>query len=250
MNGGIAMTEHPKRAKRWLRFSLATLLFVSLCIGGLLAGYQSGYRSGYTAGEATRYDETQVTETYSTTTLVWPDLSPYERAAQVSTLKELIENTIATAIWADGTGNEVRDFPQNQSLIVTAPGSAHREIRELMTQLEALGNRGGANDLLPILQSLAAQGKSQVSEFPVHAPKSSEAAHAWITKYFGKTVDGVADQWGEPEYRGKCTDAEFPEWSLDQQIATWSRGGGVAFLGLRYLEDGQLHLVAGWRDIL
>jgi hypothetical protein len=242
------MTEHPKRAKRWLRFSLATLLFASLCIGGLMAGYQSGFRSGYTAGQAARYDETQVTETYSTTAFIWPDIPPDERAAQFSTLKELIQTTIATAIWADGTGNDVRDFPENQSLIITAPGSVQREIRELFTQLEALSNRGGADEVLPILQSLAAQGISQVSAFPIQAPKSSAAAHTWLMNYFRKTVDRVAEKWGQPEFHGECTAATFPEWSLDQQIATWSRGSGVAYLGLRYLKDGQLHLVAGWRE--
>jgi len=242
------MTDHPKRAKRWLRFSLATLLFVSLCIGGLLAGYQSGYRSGYDSGQSTRYDETQVTETYNTMALIWPDVSPDQRAEQVGKLKELIQNSIATSIWADGTGNQIRDFPKNQSLIVTAPGSVQREIKELFAQLEALNNRGAANDLLPVFQSLAAQGKSQVSAFPIQAPKNSEVARAWLANYFGKTVDGVSEKWGEPEFRGKCTDAAFPDWSLDQQIATWSRGNGVAYVGLRYLKDGQLHLVAGWRE--
>lgn len=242
------MTDHPKFAKRWLRFSLGTLLFVSLCIGGLLAGYQSGFRSGYNSGEAIRHDETQVTETYSTMAFIWPDLSPDERAAQVAQLKELIQNTIATSIWADSAGNQIRDFPKSQSLIVTAPGSVQREIKELFAQLEALNNRGAANDLLPIFQSLAAQGKSQVSAFPIHAPKHSEMAHAWLANYFGKTVEGISEKWGEPAFRGTCTHAAFPDWSVDQQLATWSRGSGVAFVGLRYLKDGQLHLVAGWRN--
>lgn len=242
------MTEHPKKAKRWLRFSLGTLLFLSLCIGGLLGGYQSGYRLGFKAGQASRYDNTHVTETYSTMNLIWPDLPADERATAVGELKDLIQTTIATEIWADGTGNDVRDFSINQSLIITAPGSVQREIRQLFAQLESLANRGGANDLLPVMQALASQGKPQVSEFPIHAPKNSQAAHAWLKNYFGRTVEGVADKWGEPIFQGECTDAAFPTWSTDQQIATWPRGNGVVYLGLRYLEDGQLHLIAGWRE--
>ena len=125
-------------------------------------------------------------------------------------------------------------------------GLGHRN--ELLEIAEALGNRGAANHLLPIFQSLAAQGKSQVSAFPIQAPKNSEMAHAWLKNYFEKTVDGVSEQWGEPAFRGECTDRAFPEWSLDQQVAVWNRDSGVAFVGLRYLKDGQLHLVAGWRD--
>lgn len=242
------MMDHPKSAKRWLRFSLGSLLFITLYIGGLLGGYQSGYRSGYNSGQASRYDNTQVTETYNTMNLIWPDLPADERATAARKLKDLIQSTVASEVWTDGAGNDVRDFSTNQSLVITAPGSAQREIRELFAQLESQADRGGANELLPALQALASQGKPQVSELPIYAPKNSQAAHAWLKNYFGCTVDGVADKWGEPIFQGERTDAAFPDWSSDQQIATWLRGNGVVYLGLRYLKDGQLHLVAGWRE--
>ena len=104
------MTEHPKKAKRWLRFSLGTLLFASLCIGGLLGGYQSGYRSGNKAGQASRYDNTQITETYSTMNLIWPDLPADERTTAVGELKDLIQTTIATEIWASPTSGVSPSF--------------------------------------------------------------------------------------------------------------------------------------------
>lgn len=242
------MTELLKPSKRWLSFSLATFLFISLCVGALIAGYQSGYRAGYNSGQARRYNETQVTETYSTMTLIWPDLPADERATAVNQLKDLIQTTIATEIWGNGTGNEVRDFATNQTLVISAPGSVQREIRDLFRQLGSFHNRGGANHVLPLLQALASQGKSQVSELSINAPKNSQMARAWLERYFGQTVNGVTEKWGAPDYRGSCTDAAFPEWSLDQQIAIWPRGSGVAFIALRYLNDGQLHLVAGWRE--
>src|SRR5437868_1833475 len=105
----MSTAEKPKR--RWLRFSLATFFFASLCIGGLIAGYESGYRHGYSSGQATRSDETQSVQSYDTSLLLWPDLPESERAVGVKELIDLIKTTIATDIWDDGLGNEVREFP-------------------------------------------------------------------------------------------------------------------------------------------
>ncbi len=242
------MPEMEKPKRHWFRFSLATLLFVSLCLGGLLAGYKSGYRRGYNSGAADRYDETQAVETYSTAAVVWPDLPADERVKAVEELKALITSTVLPDIWATGTGNEIRDFPENQSLIITAPGTAHREIRDLLQQLENLKTRGLADQLLPALQQMASIGKPKQFEIPIQAPKNSHMAVAWMEKYFDATVQGTAQHWGGPKFQGKCTDAGFPQWSLDQRIATWNRGNGIAYLALRCTDDGQPQIIAGWRE--
>jgi hypothetical protein len=155
------MPENEKPKRRWARFSLATMVFVSLCIGGLLAGYQSGYRHGYSAGSVQRFDETQAVQTYDTTFLIWPDLPDSERAVGVKELINLIKTTIATDIWDEQLGNDIREFPKNHSLVITAPGSVHRQIRDLLAQFERLQNQGMAEQLFPALQSHAAQGKSR-----------------------------------------------------------------------------------------
>lgn len=242
------MSSAARSQKPWPRFSLATFLFVSICIGGLIAGHQSGYRNGYNAGAAQRYNETQSSETYSTAAFVWPDLPAEERTQSVDQLKDLIRSTIATDIWSDGSGNEIRDFPTNHSLVITAPGSVHSELKNLFAQLERLANRGGGNELLPAMQSLAAQGKSQESPLSITVPKNSQMAQVWLEKYYGLTIESINEHWGPPDFRGACTDATFPNWSIDQQIATWPRGNGLAYLALRYLDDGQLHVVIGWRE--
>jgi hypothetical protein len=130
------MSENTRLGKRWLRFSLATFLFASLCIAGLIAGHQSGFRHGYQSGKQTRYNETQVVEAYSYVSLNWPDLlEEQDRLNTVESLTDLIHGTISPETWS-ATGNEIRDFPSSQSLVISAPGAVHLEIRELFKQLE------------------------------------------------------------------------------------------------------------------
>jgi hypothetical protein len=242
------MSESEKPKRRWARFSLATLLFMSLCIGGLLAGYQSGYRRGYSSGAAQRQDETQSVETYSTEVVIWPDLPPDERAKAVDELKDLITSTVASEIWESGMGNQIEEFPPNQSLVITAPGYVHREIHDLFRQIGGLKTGGMTDQLLPTLQLMASQGKAQERPIPLQVPKNSQVAQAWIDKYFDATVQGTSKLWGNPKFRGICTEAGFPQWSLDQRIAAWSRGGGICYLALRYTKDGQTQFVAGWHE--
>lgn len=238
--------------RRWFRFSLATFLFVSLCIGGLIGGYQSGYRQGYTQGQATRYNETQVTESYNTASLIWSDLPDSDRKVAFDNLKDLIQSTISTEIWNDGRGNDIRLDPFGvENVIVIAPGETQKQIRDLLAQLEKLAVRGGAEQLLPVMQTLAAQGKSnskaQDTVLPIIPPQNTKKGTDWFERYFRLTINGISKQWGRPAFQGKCTEGGFPNWSVDQQIATWPHGGGLSYLALRNV-DGQLHIAAGWRD--
>lgn len=242
------MPESEKPKRRWARFSLATLLFMSLCIGGLLGGYQSGYRRGYASGAAQRADETLSVAAYDTSVVVWPDLPDDERAKAIDEVKDLITSTVAPAEWTSNSGSEIRVFPQNWSLIICAPGAVHREIRDLFKQLEDLKTHGMADQLIPSLQRMASQGKPQQQPIPLQVPKNSRMAQAWVEKYFDATIEGTSKHWGDPKFQGKCTDTGFPLWSLDQRIATWSRGGGVSYLALRYTDDGQPQIVVGWHE--
>jgi hypothetical protein len=247
------MSTEIEPRRRWLRYSLASFLFVSLCIGGLFAGYQSGFRHGYNNGQALRYDQTQVTQSFDTSFLIWPDLPESDRVAGINNLKDLIQSSVSTDIWNDGRGNDIcADRIYHSNLVVTAPGEAQNQIRTLLAQLEELGARGGAQQLMPALQSVASvgksQGKSQDSLIPIASPKNSQLGRVWFDKYFDLTADEITKQWGEPRFRGKCTDAGFPAWSLDQRIVTWAHGGGISYLAARTLDDGQLHIAVGWRQ--
>lgn len=237
-----------KPQRRWLRYSLATFLFVALCTAGLIAGYQSGYRHGYNSGESTRSAETQAVQPYDTTFLIWPDLPDSKRSVAVKELIDLIKSTIATDIWDDGQGNEVREFLPNHSILVTAPGAVHKQVRDLFTQLEHLHNSGMAEAVLPAMQAQAASGKTKESDVGVSPPKNSQMANIWLQRYYEETVQGVTKHWGAPRFRGECRDTGVPDWSLDQRIATWPRGTGLSYIALRYNDEGQLHIVVGWHS--
>jgi hypothetical protein len=244
------MSKSSRPARRWLRFSLATLLFFSLCVCGLLGGYQTGYRAGYNSGQQNHYDVNLVSETYSTSRMIWPDLAGEERAEAVRPLIELIQSTITPEIWNDAAiGADIQDFESAQTLVITAPGSAQREIRELFRQLGDMRSRKSVNAIpfVPAIQSLASRGKSDTTQFQFVVPKSSQIAQRWLDEYYDAGIESVSNSWGRPSYTGSCTDPDFPEWSLDQRIAIWPRGRGLAFLALQNLGDGKLNLIAGWR---
>ena len=111
--------------RRWLRFSLATFFFISLTIGTIIAGYQSGYRRGYNSGQTIRLDETHRSEVYTTVLVIGTNLNSTERAAGIADLTDLITSTVRSDIWSPQSGNEIRDFPANDSIVITAPGYAH-----------------------------------------------------------------------------------------------------------------------------
>jgi hypothetical protein len=242
------MADGNNNKRRWLRFSLATFLFVCLCIGGSIAGYQSGYRRGYNSGASTRDDEMQSVQTYDISFLIWPDLPASDRETGIKELVDLIKSTISSDIWDEQSGNEIREYPTNNSLVITAPGSVHREIRDRFKQLEDSQTRGMAKQIMPAMQAMASKGKSHDWPLDVKAPKNSQMAGIWLEKYYDATVSGISKRWGAPRYQGKCTNTGFPDWSLDQQIATWRRGSGLSYLALRFAKDGHLQIVAGWRE--
>jgi hypothetical protein len=240
------MSLEKSKKRRWVRFSLATFLFLALCIGGLIGGYQAGYHRGYNGGQALRIDQTQRSETYSTVLVIGTDLNTEERTAAVTDLSNLITSTIQSGVWSPQSGNQICDFPTNHTLVITAPGYVQREVRELFAQLENLITRDSIDDLLPALQGLASQGKTFDQIVPINQ-KPGAAGNEFVERYFNSTVRGLSKNWGDPAFQGKCQDTGFPLWSLDQQLATWPRGNGVAYVALRVTTGGQLQIVSGYR---
>jgi hypothetical protein len=242
------MLPTPGRPKLLFRFSLATFLFISLCIGGMIAGYQSGFQSGYRSGRNAQYNDSQAVETYSYASLVWPDLPAEVQLESVGNLTDLIRTTISPEIW-DLPNNEIRNFSANRSIVISAPGSVHQEIRQLFMQLDDLANRKLASELqlVPALQALAAKGQTGAMAFPLAVPRSSQQAQQWLEKNFRIAADEISKQWGRPRFDGACTDKAFPQWSLDQKLVTWRRGNGLAYIALRFQDDGKLHLMAGFK---
>ena len=126
------MVDQPRR-KLAVRFSIAALLFLMLCLGGYLAGYRIGYRQGLSNGEGVVY----IRRVYPVGDLV---TSPMTKIADFDSLIDLIVTTISPTDWMEnGTGDgEIQPFPSNLSLVVSQTKGNHAAIAALLARLRKL----------------------------------------------------------------------------------------------------------------
>jgi len=128
------------KPRRWFRFSLATLLFLVLCVAGLLSGYRSGFELGQRAGEDARI----VTVNYQVADLVLPlDAAgtPTGTTADFESLLDVITTTIDPGSWkAVGGPGSIREIYSNLSLEITQTRRGHEKISKMLLELRQ-GNR-------------------------------------------------------------------------------------------------------------
>jgi hypothetical protein len=119
--------------KPLVRFSIAALLFIMLCLGGYLGGYRVGFQAGLT--KAT--DSQLIVLTYPVADLIQPSNSLAASSANFDTLIDLIVTTIAPNAWMEsGTGNgEIQPFPSNVSLVISQTQANHKAIAALLAHL-------------------------------------------------------------------------------------------------------------------
>lgn len=124
------------RNKRFVRFSIATLLFLMLCLGG----YLSGYRVGYDAGTPAAADETYLVKTYSVADLVVPRIASTALNTDFDNLIDLIVATVSPNDWMEtGTGEgEIQPFPTNKSLVVSQTQANQAAVAKLLERLRKL----------------------------------------------------------------------------------------------------------------
>lgn len=230
--------------KRWFRFSLGTLLFAALCV----AGYFSGYRNGFGTGKADRKAGTIYVVAYPVADLtpIEPGETPGTRLKATDALIDLIVSTVEHDSWmANGTGEgEIQPFPANSSLVVSQTGRVHKQVAALLEQLRKLQTEVEVEQTIPLVQSLAANQRTD----PVTIRKAAAGGKgaAAIDLLFDSAVDNVADRWGDPDFRGAATDRGFPVWSVAQRVAVWPKGDGLAYIAVQEdAEDGHV-LLAGW----
>jgi hypothetical protein len=110
-----------ERPKRW-QFAIRTLLFVVLCIAGLLAGYRVGYYGGFER----RRQEAFSTKVYA--------VSDFGSASEVISI---ITRTVDPENWDDvGGPGTVRGAPDDPgSLVIYQTGANHDSIERLLTDL-------------------------------------------------------------------------------------------------------------------
>ena len=126
------MSQDTDRSRRGLRFSMATLLFVVLCLCGYLAGHKQGYRDGKA---------------------LWDIMPLYHKVYLASDLldsetefDEIMSNIAREVVpesWEDTGGNcTVKAFPEKGSLVVGANSYVHEEVVKYFKTLRDEKNDG------------------------------------------------------------------------------------------------------------
>jgi hypothetical protein len=136
--------------RRYVRFSLAGLLFAVLCASGFFAGYRYGYDRGYGAGQAYRSSEDYFARTYDVTDLVamYPVGAPLSGDDLVAppitkpdfvSLMNVITSTLVPETWDDvgGPGTVAPFFGPDQqfALIIRQNEFGHDEVARLLASL-------------------------------------------------------------------------------------------------------------------
>jgi hypothetical protein len=126
-----ATSEPPTRSRRW-QFTLRTLLFVLLCVGGTLAGFQFGYYRGVLQRRA----ETMSTRVYSVADLIQGD--PPASRPDFTYLIDLITSVIDVESWRDvGGPGSITGAEDSLALVIAQTGSNHDAIAALLADLRA-----------------------------------------------------------------------------------------------------------------
>jgi hypothetical protein len=110
--------------RRWLRFSLGTLLFGMLCLAGTLGGYSRGYSIGYRHGGNAYWKDSRSQRTFSARDMVQQPAQAEDVEALVAQIKEVIGRRQSK--WQPTNQPfEVTYLPGHEEVIVLANEAQH-----------------------------------------------------------------------------------------------------------------------------
>jgi hypothetical protein len=135
------MSDSPRR-KPLVRFSIAALLFLMLCLGGYLAGYRAGYDVGKQASNMKTY----IRKVYPVGDLIGSRPDGTVSAADFDNLIDLLLTTVSSDSWMEsGTGEgELQPFPTNKSLVISQTQFHHEKIANFLEGLRKLKPSSGS----------------------------------------------------------------------------------------------------------
>ncbi len=240
--------------KKLFRVAAAVTLLIALCV----IGYRRGYRKGHEREAPPAVSNALIVKTYPVADLVTPigvkaaegkrDGSKLvAKEADFDELIELIVSTIEHDSWMEnGTGEgEIQPFPSNHSLIISQTQRVHEQIADLLEQLRTLSTTIEAKDVIPYMQSVAANGKG--ASHPFRIIQGDAKGRDAINKLFAKAVRNLSYLWGSPEFYGERSADGGHDWSNADRLACWPRAGGVAYLGVKYDFEMEHKLLVGWQ---
>lgn len=228
-----------------LRFNLAALMFVTLCV----CGYLGSYRYGERAGAKQHYDESYFIKVYSLADLLFETPNEDQRDKHAAAIVEKLKSTVAPASWTapDMQHGEIQVFPRNGSLIIGQHGAVHDQIATAIEGLRSEGNRKQAEAAVKDIKSLGAEKHEPIV---LASFSSQDSLHLEAIKQrYESVVQGVEQQWGSPRFAGECTDIGFPAWSVAQKIAVWSSNGGEVYVAVQDQPELGRVVLTGWREV-
>ncbi|QDS97271.1 hypothetical protein [Adhaeretor mobilis] len=162
-------------------------------------------------------------------------------------LIDLVTSTVEHDSWMEnGVGgmNEIRPFPTNFSLVVSASGRVHDELRGLLQTLRDVMYKLPEKYLASFREAVARKRSSPtiITWNPIVGPKE----HQRIENHFRSAVRELTNSYGEPNAITKAGEADFPKWATAQQIAVWNRSGGKLYFALQDARPTGEALIAGW----
>ena len=125
-----------------MQFGLRTLLFVILCIAGMLAGY----RAGFYQGAETKRRQSIYAKTYQVVELTDLVTTPSgEVKKSYDTLIQIILKNVEPDSWDSvGGPGSIQEFPPSKSLVINQTGENHDRIEALFAELRQSRKTGDA----------------------------------------------------------------------------------------------------------
>lgn len=228
------------RFRMLYRFSLFTLLLLMSCTAGYLAGYRWGGQDksdDIAAG-------TNSSRTYYVGDIVSP--SPAEHGDKVfNELIDLIVASVRPEEWSEngGVGQDLRPFPGNMSLIVSAKGATHVELARFLETLRDLKFKL-PEDFQRQVRAMEARkltGPHIVKAFT----QTTVTERNLLEEQFSSGVRQLSETLGLPR-TWRAGEEGFPKWATAQQIAVWRRPGGQLYFALQDCRPQGQAIVTGW----
>jgi hypothetical protein len=235
-------------SRRWrglLRFNLAALMFVTLCV----CGYLGSYRYGERAGAKQYYDESFFTKMYPLADLLIDTRSDAKRTEQAAAIIKQLQATVSPASWTapDMQHGEIQWYPQTGALIVSQHGAVHDQLAPALENLRKDASRKLVEAAFKDIEPLGANTRHKPIVL-VSFSSPDNLKHQAIEQRFESIVQGVEQHWGRPRFGGECTEVGFPAWAVAQKIAVWSSNDGEAYIALQEQPELGRVVLAGWRE--
>lgn len=234
-----------RNKRSWLRFGIGTLLFLMACT----AGYLTGFRFGVEEKQEQVRQQTVSTRIYDVGDLVSLDPDAQVSLADFDSLVDLIVSTVASDSWVEngGPSGEIRPFPKNKSLVVSASGAVHEELSDLLAQLRRTAYELDPEELMATVREVSARKlgtQRTVKAYSVANPHVRQI----VSGHYDSGLELLTKRLGSPDETYTLDSNEFPTWIAAQKVAVWKKESGKLYLAHQdVLPEGEA-LVVGWYE--